>query len=85
MEQPRWEELWTSTTATVSTSWAATGAIILVATVIAAYVFKHDIASTVPTYTVELPAQCRPGWDGEILDEPQLKVGTSEEARVGHG
>ena len=28
----------------------------------------------VPSYAVEPPAQCKPGWTGEELDEPQLKA-----------
>src|SRR5579862_5510876 len=35
--------------------------------------WTREDESAVP-YTVDVPHQCAPGWDGEILDEPSLKA-----------
>jgi hypothetical protein len=49
---------------------AAVGAV----TVCALYLLlRTDAEASVP-YTIEPPEQARPGWKGDVLDKPTLKV-----------
>jgi hypothetical protein len=47
-----------------------------VATLALLWLFAFSEAAV--DYTVEVPVQCRPGWEGETLEKPSIKVNKSK-------
>ena len=55
-------------------SGTAAVAILLATVAFLRYLFSADNETTVPSYTVNPPAQCKADWVGELLNDPELKV-----------
>ncbi|KAI9675262.1 MAG: Meiotic Sister-Chromatid recombination aldehyde dehydrogenase [Caeruleum heppii] len=56
--------------------WLGAAAALLITLVVVRSLYRSDAETAVP-YTVETPPQCAADWDGEILEEPQLKISGS--------
>lgn len=60
--------------------------IFLVSTSLVLIVFRYTVLNNEDerpvTFKVPVPEQCSPGWTGEILDEPSIKVCRSINLRV---
>lgn len=54
-------------------AFIVTGLAVLLVIAVAAFVLPQD-PETAVKYDVAIPEQCRPGWKGQQLDEPSLKV-----------
>lgn len=54
------------------TTFALSIGAIVVATLLVSSARARKYAAA--PYTVPIPEQCKPGWDGKVLDSPSLKV-----------
>ncbi|KAI9823449.1 MAG: Meiotic Sister-Chromatid recombination aldehyde dehydrogenase [Thelocarpon impressellum] len=54
--------------------WTAAFIVLLVSAAVLRFVFGNKDEKQVPSYTVAQPAQCEAGWEGDVLEKPQLKV-----------
>ena len=59
--------------------WPEISVILISLTIVSSFCYKlsRDDDEAPVEYTVSIPDQCKPGWEGKILDEPSVKVSYS--------